>query len=137
MLGRFYATECDYAEKTHFSVASPANRKKLAYYTALLNKHGINSGEMAVIGCGRGGFLQWLMREGWQGKCYGFDVDAKSLPSSDCEVENIWFLDGGAISLPFPDGALTLLTYFHVFEHINDLNLALTDAERTICQGAT
>lgn len=134
-LGLFYTTECDYAEKKHFSIASSANQKKFAYYTALLKEYGINGGKMADVGCGRGGFLHWLMQEGWQGRCYGVDVDTKSRPLGGNEAENIQFLDGGALSLPFPDGALTLLTYFHVFEHIHNLNRMLSEAERTICQG--
>lgn len=134
-LGRFYATECDYAEKAHFSVESPANQEKFAYYTRLLHEYGISGGEMADVGCGRGGFVNWLVREGWQGGCCGVDVDAKSLPLDDSGAVNLRFLDGGALTLPFADGALTLLTYFHVFEHIHNLDSVTAEAARTVRQG--
>lgn len=134
-LGRFYAEECSYFEKTHFSVEAPANREKYAFYGSVLREHGSAGGNMADIGCGRGGFVNWLAASGWQGRCCGIDVDTRSLCNQAGLPENVSFRNGNVFHLPFPDAALDLVTSFHVLEHLRDLRGVLTEAARVLRPG--
>lgn len=134
-LGRFYADECSYFEKTHFSVEAPANREKYAFYGSVLREHGPGGGNMADIGCGRGGFVNWLAESGWQGRCCGIDVDTRSLCSQTGLPHNVSFRNGNVFHLPFPDAALDLVTSFHVLEHLRDLRGVLNEAARVLRPG--
>jgi ubiquinone/menaquinone biosynthesis C-methylase UbiE len=131
-LARFYVEECSYFEKPHFAVTSPANQKKYAFYLRFLRKHGINSVAMADVGCGRGGFVNWMADSGWEQECWGVDVDARSLPANAGASVNVSFNNGSCLNLPFAEGRLDLLTYFHVLEHIRDLSALLTEASRVL-----
>lgn len=131
-LRRFYVEECSYFEKPHFAVTSPANQKKYAFYLRFLREHGIDSVEMADVGCGRGGFIRWMADNGWEQQCYGVDVDARSLPADASAHGHVSFRDGNGLGLPFAEDSLRLLTYFHVLEHIRDVPALLTEAARVL-----
>ena len=134
-LREFYVDECNYFEKAHFDDKSPANQKKYSFYLKFLRDHGVTSGAMADVGCGRGGFVNWLAQNSWEQDVFGVDVDARSLPASTRPHANVSFQDGNCLSLPFAPGTLKLLTYFHVLEHIRDLSALLTEASRVLDDG--
>lgn len=134
-LAEYYAEECGYFENAHFSVSSPENREKYAAYAGVLRQHAIDSIPMADVGCGRGGFVTWLGQDGWDAACWGVDVDARSLQQGGAASPNVTFRTGDALHLPFKDGALGLLTYFHVLEHIRDLHGLLSEADRALEPG--
>lgn len=134
-LGRFYAEECSYFEKPHFSVEAPANREKYAFYASMLRERAVTGGEMADIGCGRGGFVNWLAADGWQGRCCGIDVDTRSLCSQADLPENVSFRNGSVFHLPFTDASLDLVTSFHVLEHLRDLKGVLAETARVLRPG--
>lgn len=131
-LRRFYVEECSYFDKPHFAVTSPANQKKYAFYLRFLREHGINSVAMADVGCGRGGFVNWMAESGWEHECWGVDVDGRSIPTTAGASANVSFRNGNCLNLPFAEGRLNLLTYFHVLEHIRDLSALLTEASRVL-----
>lgn len=133
-LASFYTGECSYFEKPHFSVTAPANLEKYAFYARMLREHGVTATDMADVGCGRGGFVRTLAESGWGGRLWGIDVDVRSL--ADDEVPDaISFRAGDALHLPFEHGSLGLLTYFHVLEHIRDLDGVLAEAARVLRPG--
>ena len=134
-LRRFYVEECNYFEKPHFDQNSPANQKKYSFYMQFLRGHGVHSGMVADVGCGRGGFINWMAQNGWQPECCGVDVDARSLPVTATSRANVSFRDGNCLKLPFAAGGLELLTYFHVLEHIRDLHGLLAEAARVLAEG--
>lgn len=131
-LAKFYADECSYFEKNHFDIHNPSNINKYAFYFRFLQYYGLISIDMADIGCGRGGFVKWLAHGRWNGKCWGVDVDAKSIPTDSILNNNPSFKVGGAVNLPFSDASLDLVTYFHVLEHICDLHGLLEEAARVL-----
>jgi len=133
-LARYYAEECSYFEKPHFAVTAPANQEKYAFYAHFLRAQGIAAAEMADVGCGRGGFVNWLGQGGWIGACCGVDVDVRSLPADSTSEGQVSFKNGGALHLPFADQSMGLLTYFHVLEHIRDLDGLLAEAARVLQQ---
>jgi SAM-dependent methyltransferase len=134
-LARFYADECSYFEKPHFSVDDPANHEKYAFYASVLGGHGATGGDMADIGCGRGGFVNWLAAGGWQGRCCGIDVDTRSLCDLPNLPQNVSFRNGDVLNLPFADASLDLVTSFHVLEHIRNLRGVLNETARVLRPG--
>jgi SAM-dependent methyltransferase len=134
-LARFYAEECGYFDSAHFDVTSPANIEKYAAYKAFLVAQGRGQSDVTDIGCGRGGFLVWLKRSGWDGECCGVDVDAKSSPADAAGATLVRFQRGGAFDLPFGSGTRSLLTYFHVLEHIRDVDRLLAEVYRVLEPG--
>ena len=134
-LARFYAEECGYFDSAHFDVTSPANIEKYAAYKAFLVAQGQGQSDVTDIGCGRGGFLVWLKQSGWDGECCGVDVDAKSIPAGTAGANLVTFQRGAAFDLPFASGTRSLLTYFHVLEHIRDVNRLLAEAHRVLEPG--
>ena len=135
-LATFYANECSYFEKSHFNIEAPENIKKFECYTGILSVMGLSDTPITDIGCGRGGFLIWLKNKGWKERCRGVDIDVKSIPGRNATAggsrAEIDFQEGRAVALPFADESESLLTYFHVFEHIVDLNKVLREAFRVL-----
>lgn len=136
ILARFYANECSYFENDHFDITSPENVAKYQHYHDFLSKAGLENTPITDIGCGRGGFLQWLNKQGWQANCIGVDVDIKSMPVSsqqqNSDDSQVNFLKGGALALPFDANSQQLLTYFHVLEHIRDVDSVLNNAQKIL-----
>nr|VFJ64741.1 MAG: Methyltransferase domain-containing protein [Candidatus Kentron sp. FW] len=132
LLESFYAEECGYFAKTHFDITAPANQEKFAFYEKVLSERGIVDVDMVDVGCGRGGFVNWLVRAGWGGACYGVDVDTRSMPIDPEKGKGPLFMDGGALNLPFESQSLDLLTYFHVLEHVHDTRSLLKEAARVL-----
>jgi len=135
-LAKFYANECSYFENDHFDITSPANVTKYQHYYNFISNAGLENTPITDIGCGRGGFLQWLNKQGWQAHCIGVDVDIKSMPVSQKNSDDlqISFQTGGALSLPFAVSSQRLLTYFHVLEHIHDLDSVLKNAHNVLME---
>ena len=137
-LAKFYIDECSYSEKAHFDINSPENIKKYSHYKNVLVKHDLENQPVTDIGCGRGGFLMWLNQSGWKSDLFGVDVDARSMPKSQSKLTQAYtteIVEGGALDLPYRDGTQAVLTYFHVLEHIRDIDLVLSEARRVLQNG--
>jgi len=128
-LSKFYKDECTYFMNTHFDIENKANIEKFTYYNEILNTIGMSNNEVVDIGCGRGGFLNWLSTSNPDQQNFGIDVDLKSLPS---DTRNTKYLEGSALSIPFSDHSRKVLTYFHVLEHIVDITALLKEANRVL-----
>jgi SAM-dependent methyltransferase len=132
-LARFYTEECSYFDKAHFDVTSPENIGKYAAYKDFIVSQNLGQVPITDIGCGRGGFLTWLKKSGWAAECCGVDIDLKSIPVNAVDTsDEIRFKSGGALDLPFSCSTQSLLTYFHVFEHIRSIDRLLEEAFRVL-----
>ncbi|MFK5857310.1 MAG: class I SAM-dependent methyltransferase [Bacteroidota bacterium] len=131
-LAIFYSQECSYFEKDHFDITSPENIKKYSFYKEFIIRSGLSNVPVTDIGCGRGGFLTWLVDNQWDEVCLGVDIDIKSIPSSTENKLQLSFLEGKAVDLPFARNSQSLLTYFHVFEHIHSIDCVLDEAVRVL-----
>ncbi|MEA2019850.1 MAG: class I SAM-dependent methyltransferase [Campylobacterota bacterium] len=131
-LAKFYSNECDYHDKGHFNILSVENIKKYQFYKKMILEENLSDISIADIGCGRGGFLLWLEKNDWKAKCFGVDVDYKSIPEDDEVKLGVNFIKGSATSLPFEDDTQVLLSYFHVLEHIKDIDLVLSESNRVL-----
>lgn len=129
-LGLFYKNECSYFERAHFDIEDPSNVKKFEFYSRIIDKLQLKNSNIADIGCGRGGFVTWLKK--FKGiDCKGVDIDVKSLPSYN-EEGMPEFIEGSVLALPFETASQSLLTYFHVLEHILNVDKLLSEANKAL-----
>ncbi|MBL8027329.1 MAG: class I SAM-dependent methyltransferase, partial [Fibrobacteres bacterium] len=133
-LSKFYTQECSYFENSHFDISAPANVEKFRFYSSLLNRDAVECSSMVDVGCGRGGFIRWLAENNSRINGVGVDVDVKSLPLNTSGGFPK-FIEGFATCLPFEDSTQELLTYFHVVEHIVDVNRVIGEAKRVLKDG--
>ncbi len=134
-LSRFYAEECAYFSSDHFDINSKENIQKYKTYRSVLETGGLEGRSILDVGCGRGGFLRWLKQNTfWPGLCCGVDADLRSIPKEQ-EEGSLTFKQGYAFSLPVMDGSQEVLSYFHVLEHIRDLDRVLREASRALKPG--
>lgn len=135
-LAVFYTEECNYFEKAHFNILSPDNIEKYQHYRKFISEAGLLDASITDVGCGRGGFLLWLKNDNWNADCFGVDVDLKSIPIIDDNTYdkrgNLTFKEGTAVDLPFADSTQKLLTYFHVLEHIRNIDSVFQEAYRVL-----
>lgn len=135
LLARFYAEECAYFSSGHFDITAAENVRKFQVYQGMLGGAGLHGGQLLDVGCGRGGFLRWLGTSTWSGKCLGVDPDARSIPDNDTRDARMEFRQGFAFDLPVDDASQDVVTYFHVLEHLRNLDRALDEAWRVTRPG--
>lgn len=135
-LSLFYNNECSYFEKAHFDITAPENIKKFEAYREVLANAGLSGTSISDIGCGRGGFLIWLKNNNWNANCTGVDIDLRSIPNvqenASEEGGSVAFQVGMAFNLPFANGTQSILSYFHVLEHIRNIDKVLSEAFRVL-----
>ncbi|MFO7481455.1 class I SAM-dependent methyltransferase [Oceanibaculum nanhaiense] len=130
-----YANESLYIALTGVGVGgdTPEDRARYSHYLGFMQAQGIDAGMLADIGCSRGGFLRYLADSAPAIASIGVDCDARSLKSLseaglDARVGNVF-------ALPFAAGETDMLSYFHVLEHLCDIDAALAEAARVLKPG--
>lgn len=131
----FYTGECTYFSSNHFDINSRENIEKYKVYRGLLVEAGLTDRDILDVGCGRGGFLRWLKQHHWRGLCHGVEADPRSIPEGETPEDRLCFYQGDAFHLPAADASQEVLTYFHVLEHLRDLDRALNEASRVLKDG--
>jgi len=135
-LRKFYALECSYSRKAHFSVTSIANQKKYAEYYEFITKCNLSCDNLVDVGCGRGGFLYWLKQNNLSNSCSGVEFDTRNIELQWTESQSNTNIpkikEGTAKKLNFENESQGLLTYFHVWEHIRDLHKVIKEAFRVL-----
>ena len=131
LLEDFYRSECNYATSDHFDSRSPENIRKYSAYKNILRQALSVLDEIVDVGCGRGGFLTWLKASDPAIGATGVDLDERSIADL-ARDGGAQFLHGGALSLPFEDKTQSVLTYFHVLEHIQNIDGVLQEAARVL-----
>jgi SAM-dependent methyltransferase len=94
---------------------------RLGYRVSMNKKYriaglGINPGKLLDIGCGRGDFLLWMKRYGWE--VYGLDL---SLVAVDvARKRGLEIFQGQLIDAPYPPASFDVITMWDVLEHVHD-----------------
>jgi 2-polyprenyl-6-hydroxyphenyl methylase/3-demethylubiquinone-9 3-methyltransferase len=115
------------------------NPVRLDYLNIVLSKLGIMpEGLRALdVGCGGGYLSEELARLGF--KVSGADPAPASLAAAQSHAKQsgltIDYREAQAESLPFPDGSFDLVTCCDVLEHVQDLNLVLSEIARVLKPG--
>ncbi|CAK7061628.1 MAG: hypothetical protein DELT_01467 [Desulfovibrio sp.] len=127
-LARFYAQESFYKDLNHFDASHPINILRYQFFYRLIRKYKAEQCKIADIGCGQGGFVRYLNT--FPGiEAVGVDYEAIALNAMSTST---FFVNGTATALPFSESTFDILTYFHVFEHVLDLDEACCQAYATL-----
>ena len=126
-----YANHVLYNSMSGIGVGGDTTEDRFRYnqYLKLLD---LEQATLVDIGCSRGGFLKHIEREikPLSTKLFGVDIDIRSMTVG--ETDSIQFMEGNVHSLPLADSSVDILTYFHVFEHIRDLDGLINEARRVL-----
>lgn len=110
---------------------------RYSFYSDLLNRSDKDSWSSPLkvvdVGCARGGFLKYLAKNHPSVIPIGVDVDDACL--SHLRDSDIEALTGSALDLPIASESTHVLSYLHVFEHINDLWAVVSEAARVLLHG--
>lgn len=131
-IARHYATDSLYVSQSGVGVggSSAEDIVRYQYCENFLKDNHLSLNCLADIGCSRGGFLRYLSNKEPAAKFIGVDCDAHSL-----QVLKSAGLDartGDVFDLPLADKTVDTLTYFHVLEHIYDIDHLLAEANRVL-----
>ena len=81
------------------------------------------------LGCGKGRFARRLERAG--ARVVGFDLSSRML----AEADGLDRVRGSARALPFGDGTFDAVVAVEVFEHVEDVAVAIAEARRVLKPG--
>ena len=132
-LCEYYSKEAVYFASSHFDINAPGNIAKFERYTDLVLSIPDEIDRVLDIGCGRGGFISWLKKSRPELKCFGVDLDLKSLPVNSPDLP--LFINGDISELPFLSSEFDVVTCFHVLEHVLDIEVFLAERARVLKDG--
>ncbi|WP_415718784.1 class I SAM-dependent methyltransferase [Maridesulfovibrio sp.] len=132
-LSEYYSKEAVYFVSSHFDINAPGNIAKFKRYSDLVLSIPGEIGSVLDIGCGRGGFISWLKKCRPELKCFGVDLDLKSLPANG--ADSPLFIHGDISKLPFAASQFDVVTCFHVLEHVLDIDGFLAERARILKDG--
>lgn len=127
-LSLFYSDTNFYFTESSFGTGG-ADWARYEKYLSSLQPFTNTNFRIADIGCGKGGFIKFLIGRGFDGSC-GVELDKRLI--SIAKEDNIPVLEGKASKLPFTDSSFDLLFYTHVFEHLWDLDDSIQEARRCL-----
>lgn len=127
-----YANESLYFSQSGVGVggSSKEDLVRYAYYLSFIKENDISVEYIADVGCSRGGFLRYLSSIEPNATVIGVDCDHRSLESLRCA--GFEARTGDVFDLPLSSSSLDTLTYFHVLEHIYDVERLLAEANRVL-----
>lgn len=96
---------------------------------------GDTSQEVLDIGCGAGHGSNMLSKK--YKKVYGVDISEEAIEyaKSNWATNNIEFVVGSAMDIPFPDSTFDVVSAFEVFEHLTDWRKFLSEIKRVLKPG--
>ena len=77
-------------------------------------------GKLLDVGCGAGTFMYWAEKMGWDVYGIDFDRDAIHTAKEVFKLKNVYDMDLAGFRKNFPDLKFNLVTFFDVFEHLDD-----------------
>jgi SAM-dependent methyltransferase len=127
-ISKHYAEHCLYHMLAGVGVGGGGREDitRYHYYYDIIKKHALLQGKIADIGCSKGGFVKYL--DNYDSlEIIGVDIDKTSLAQLGSLGK-----EGSAFNLPFGNSSVDLLCYFHVLEHIVNVDEILIEANRVL-----
>lgn len=118
-------TEEEYSEFYNYLNTISRNRKtdlNKPSIDFIINNLDKTAKNLIDIGCGKGYFLKQLRQSGLE--LYGCDIVDKD------ESREYNYIKGNIEKLPFDDKQFDIVTCFHTLEHINNLDVAISELKR-------
>lgn len=114
--------------------ADPILTPNVKHKTVLAALSG-NPGRVLDVGCGVGNFLALAQSRGWE--CWGidFDRDAIEAGKQTFGLTRLSVSDIATFAAEHPDLRFDLITFFDVFEHLDDHNQFLATVQKLLAPG--
>lgn len=118
----WYSKDERYAERNNDPFTSPSwkHARTIDFFKEGEGGTRIPPGRVLDIGCGTGNFLVCAEKEGWEGWGIDFDPDAILAAKSQFGLNNVFVDDIAGFQAKHPDMRFDLITFFDVFEHIDN-----------------
>ncbi len=87
------------------------------------------------VGTGPGNFPTRLREAGHLGRLVGFDFSNGMLEVASAKTQEVEWIQGNAMELPFPDSSFDVVTARHMLYHVPDMNKAILEAKRVLKPG--
>jgi SAM-dependent methyltransferase len=113
----WYEHDERYADRNQDPILT-ANKKQ----RDVLEYLGTSGGRLLDVGCGVGNFLAYARTRGWEGWGFDFDADAIATGTRTFGLDSIEVNDLAGFVAAHPELRFDLITFFDVFEHIDDHN---------------
>jgi SAM-dependent methyltransferase len=92
-------------------------------------------GKLLDVGCGAGTFMYWARKNGWDVSGIDFDRNAIRTGKEVFKLDNIEDTDLGGYLKKYPSSDFNLVTFFDVFEHIDNHNEFLSQIKSSLVPG--
>lgn len=127
--GAWYERDERYAARNNDPIltANAKHRGVLAYFK--------KPGRVLDVGCGVGNFLAYAKAHGWDGWGIDFDRDAIEAGKRAFGLQRLFVADLAAFRDAHPDMRFDLVTFFDVFEHLDNHNEFLKTARSLLVPG--
>jgi 2-polyprenyl-3-methyl-5-hydroxy-6-metoxy-1,4-benzoquinol methylase len=129
----WYERDERYADRNADPILKP-NEKHIGVMDFLKGK---KAGRVLDVGCGVGNFLALAKERGWE--CWGidFDKDAIAAGKRAYELENLSVADLAKFAHIHPELQFNLITFFDVFEHLDNHNEFLALVRNMLTPGGS
>jgi SAM-dependent methyltransferase len=110
-----------------------ANQKQREVLDSLLGKEG----RLLDVGCGVGNFLGYAESRGWE--CWGIDFDRDAIDAGKrvFGLKNLSVSDLATFAAAHPEARFDLITFFDVFEHLDDHRVFTETLRKLLAPGGT
>jgi SAM-dependent methyltransferase len=113
----WYESDYRYVGANNDPIQNPIwNHRKVIHYLAP------KTGSVLDVGCGTGSFLYHAQSKGWQVHGIDFDRNAIEAAKNVFHLHNVEVNDLGGYARNHPHNHFDLITFFDVFEHIDNHN---------------
>ena len=116
----WYEHDERYADRNADPILTPNNKHR-----GVLEFLGRKKGHVLDVGCGVGNFLAYARSRGWEGWGIDFDADAIAAGKRTFGLEHLEVASLEEFVTKHPTLRFNLITFFDVFEHLDDHNAFL------------
>ena len=128
----WYERDERYADRNSDPILAPneKHRATVAHFKG-------REGRVLDVGCGVGNFLAYAVANGWDGWGVDFDQDAIEAGKRTFSLTNLEVADLREFRERHPDLRFDLVTYFDVFEHLDNHQAFVTDVASILAPGGS
>ncbi len=129
---KWYQEDERYADRNKHSFLVP-NKKHID----VLDWYTEEPGRVLDVGCGVGNFLGEAKRRGWEVWGIDFDSDAIKTAQDTFALEHVYVSDVASFAETYTGPRFDLITFFDVFEHLDDHHVFMSSVKTLLRPGGT
>ena len=128
----WYERDERYADRNRDPILEPNEKHR-----GTIRYFGDSTGRVLDVGCGVGNFLAYAEEKGWEGWGIDFDRDAIEAGKNSFGLDHLEVADLTEFSQQHPSLRFDLVTFFDVFEHLDDHGEFITKVRSVLSPGGS